>query len=50
MVYFYGKDRVIQQNDVETKMTELAKQLLNIYDGLIFEKENNAFVVHIVIR
>ena len=48
LVYFYGKDRVIDQNDVKTKMTALANSLLDIYNGLIFEKENNAVVVHIV--
>ncbi len=48
MVYFYGKDGQIQQNEIETKMTGLANQLLDIYEGLVFEKENEAFVVHIV--
>lgn len=46
LVYFHGKDRAIQQNDVETKMAGLANQLLGIYGGLVFEKENDEFVVH----
>lgn len=48
MVYFYPKDRAIDQAAIQTKMNGLAKILVSFYEGLVFEKTNNEYVVHFV--
>ena len=48
MVYFYPKDRPVDKDTIETKMDGLAEILTSFYKGLVFEKSNGEYVVHIV--
>lgn len=48
MVYFYGKDRPIDRDATRKKMDNLAEILVSFYDGLIYEKSGDEFVVHFV--
>ena len=48
MVYFYPKDRPVDKDTMETRMDGLAEILTSFYKGLVFEKSNDEYVVHIV--
>ena len=48
MVYFYPRDRQIDQVAVQKRMDGLAEILVSFYKGLVFEKSNNAHVIHVV--
>ena len=48
MVYFYPTNKKIDETTINTKINGLAKTLKSVYNGLIFEKSNDEYVVHIV--
>ena len=48
MVYFYPKDRAIDRAAIQTKMDGLAEILVSFYEGLVLEKFNDEYAVHIV--
>lgn len=48
MVYFYPKDRQIDRAAIQTRMDKLIDVIVSFYEGLVFEKSNNAYVFHTV--
>ena len=48
MVYFYAKDRPIDEAATQKRMEDVAKILTSFYKGIIFEKSGDNFVIHFV--
>ena len=48
MVYFYPTDKKIDETAINTKVNGVAETLESFYDGLVFEKSNDEYVIHIV--